>query len=124
MTVPTPLVRYRDRVDSQPCPYGEVTRVVTGGDGGIANVHVVKVTKGGRHYHEAYAETYYVLGGTGSIRLGDEEHALRPGAVVVIPPGLPHDLEADEGSELEFIIFGTPAMPIDDERAKPRKPGS
>jgi len=29
--------------------------------------------------------------------------------------------EADRGSELEFVIFGTPPMSLEDERAKPRK---
>jgi mannose-6-phosphate isomerase-like protein (cupin superfamily) len=42
--------------------------------------------------------------------------------VVVIPAGVPHSLEAAAGSELEFVIFGTPPMAIEDERARPRKP--
>jgi len=117
-----PLVRYRDRTDPIDCPYGNVTRVVTGGEGGIANVHVVRVTEGGLHYHEGYDEVYYLLSGSGSIRLGEEDHALRPGAVVTIPAGVPHSLRADEGEVLEFVIFGVPGMRIDDDRARPRKP--
>jgi quercetin dioxygenase-like cupin family protein len=38
-----------------------------------------------------------------------------------IPAGVPHSLEANAGEELEFVIFGTPPMAIDDEKAKPRK---
>jgi len=116
-----PLVRYLDQTSEIPCPYGNVKRVVTGGDGGVANVHIVSVTKGSTHLHQAYDEVYYVLAGTGSLTIVDEKHALRPGAVAVIPAGLPHGLEADEGQTLQFIIFGTPPMLIDDPRAKPMK---
>ncbi len=118
----TPLVRYEDQSSAIDCPYGTVHRVVTGGEGGIANVHVVRVTKGGLHYHRAYDETYYLLRGTGHIELGGERHALRPGAVVVIPAGVAHSLEADTEAPLEFVIFGTPGMLISDPRAAPTKP--
>jgi quercetin dioxygenase-like cupin family protein len=114
------LVRYEDETEEIPCPYGNVRRVVTGGEWAVANVHVVRITRGGRHLHTEYDETYYVLAGTGTITLGEATHALRPGAVVTIPAGLPHALDADEGSTLEFVIFGTPGMPIGDERARPR----
>ena len=111
----TPLVHQRN--DTQPidCPFGHVQRIVTGGEGGIANVHVVKITKGTPHLHQGYDE------GTGTITLGQEVHPLRPGSVAVIPAGVPHSLEAGPGQELEFVIVGTPPMAIDDERARPRK---
>ncbi len=116
-----PLVRYLDRTEAISCPHGSVRRVVTGGAGGIANVHVVRVQRGERHLHRAYAEVYYVLSGAGRIVLGAETHALRPGAVVSIPAGVPHELEASGDEPLEFVIFGTPPVPIDDERARPRR---
>ncbi|HYG78552.1 MAG TPA: cupin domain-containing protein [Planctomycetota bacterium] len=117
-----PLVRYLDEARPIDCPYGNVRRIVTGGAGGVANVHVVSVTKGSMHYHKAYDEVYYVLSGTGTIALNGQTYALRPGAAAVIPAGVPHELLANDGSVLEFIIFGTPAMDINDERAKPMKP--
>jgi hypothetical protein len=40
--------------------------------------------------------------------------------VAVIPACVPHSLEAESGQELEFVIFGTPPMAIDDERARPK----
>lgn len=118
-----PLVQYLDETEVIPCPYGDVQRVISNGDGGIANVHVVRITRGGRHYHRAYDEVYYVVSGRGRIWLGDAEREIRPGAAVVIPAGMPHALEADDGEVLEFVIFGTPAMSIDDERARPTKIG-
>ena len=116
-----PLVNYLDETPAINCPYGHVRRIVTGGAGGVANVHIVSVTEGSAHFHAGYDEVYYVLAGRGKIFMADQEFELRPGAAVVIPAGVLHSLKADEGDTLEFIIFGTPPMPIDDERAKPRK---
>jgi mannose-6-phosphate isomerase-like protein (cupin superfamily) len=114
------LVQHRDETDSMECPFGHVQRVVTGGQGGIANVHVVSVTKGLPHVHAGYDETYYVLSGTGSITVDGTTSAIRPGSVAVIPAGCPHSLEANAGGLLEFIIFGVPPLSLDDDRAKPR----
>jgi mannose-6-phosphate isomerase-like protein (cupin superfamily) len=116
-----PLVKYLDESPAIDCPYGHVRRIVTGGAGGVANVHIVSVTEGSPHLHAGYDEVYYVLAGRGKIAMANQEFELRPGAAVVIPAGVLHSLKADEGDTLEFVIFGTPAMPIDDERAKPRK---
>ncbi len=116
-----PLVHHRDETQPIDCPFGHVERIVTGGDGGIANIHVVKITKGTPHLHQGYDEVYFVLSGTGTITLGQEAHPLRPGSVAVIPAGVLHSLEAGPGEELEFVIFGTPLMAMDDERARPRK---
>jgi mannose-6-phosphate isomerase-like protein (cupin superfamily) len=117
-----PLVRYRDEAQPLECPFGHVQRIVTGGAGGVANVHVVKITKGTPHVHTGYDEVYYVLSGTGTITLDRQTAPLRPGSVAVIPAGVPHALEASAGEELEFVIFGTPPLKMDDERAKPLKP--
>ena len=117
-----PLVQHRDETPAIDCPFGHVQRIVTAGAGGVANVHVVTITKGTPHVHTGYDEVYYVLSGTGTITLGQETHPLRPGSVVVIPAGVPHSLEASSGEQLEFVIFGTPPMSIDDERARPVKP--
>jgi mannose-6-phosphate isomerase-like protein (cupin superfamily) len=46
---------------------------------------------------------------------------LRPGSVVVIPAEVRHSLKASKGVELEFVIFGTPPISIEDERAKPKR---
>ncbi len=116
-----PLVKYRDEVQPTPCPYGTTTRVVTGGEGGVANVHIISVTRGGLHYHSAYDETYYLLSGEGKIRLDGCEYVLRPGAVVVIPAGVAHELESGTEAPLEFVIFGTPALPIESKEARPLK---
>ncbi len=115
------LVRYRDQTETLDCPFGHVKRIVTGGAGGVANVHVVKVARGMPHAHAGYDEVYYVLAGVGTITLDRETHPLRPGSVVVIPAGVPHSLKATAGEDLEFVIFGVPPVALDDDRARPRK---
>jgi mannose-6-phosphate isomerase-like protein (cupin superfamily) len=118
-----PLVRHRDETPPAAWPFGQMQRVVTGGEGGLANVHVAKVATGmGPFFHTGYDEVYYVVSGSGTVTLGQAAHPLRPGSVAVIPAGVPHSLAADPGHELELVIFGTPPLPIDDERARPRKP--
>lgn len=117
--VKSPTVRYQDETDPIPCPYGDVRRVVTAGEGGVANVHVVSVTEGKPHRHAGYDEVYYVLRGMGEITMAGQTHALRPGAVVVIPAGVTHSLSASGPEPLQFIIFGTPPVPIDDPCARP-----
>ncbi|MBN1851387.1 MAG: cupin domain-containing protein, partial [Pirellulales bacterium] len=116
-----PLVQHRDQTHAIDCPFGHVQRIVTGGEGGVANVHVVKVTRGTPHVHGGYDEVYYVLSGSGTIKLETEMHPLRQGSVAIIPAGVRHSLESDPGLELEFVIFGTPPMAMDDDRAKPRE---
>jgi mannose-6-phosphate isomerase-like protein (cupin superfamily) len=117
----TPMVHYLDQTDEIPCSYGDVRRIVTGGKGGVANVHVVRVTRGDRHFHTGYNEVYYILKGSGVVTLGEARHEIYPGAVVVIPAGVFHSLESAGRESLEFVIFGTPAMSMDDEWAKPQK---
>lgn len=121
---PHPLVRYYDETPSIDCPYGNVTRIITGGEGGIANVHVVRVTQGDIHVHTGYDEVYYVLSGKGHITIDGKLYPLRPGAAAVIPSGASHGLSADQGETLEFVIFGTPAMSADDPRFIPSSPAT
>ena len=116
-----PIIRYLDETKSLSCPYGNVRRVVTGGEGGVANVHVIRVTRGNRHFHTGYNEVYYILSGTGIVTIGEASHPLRPGAVVVIPAGVPHSLQSDTDMPLEFVIFGTPPIPLNDASAIPMK---
>jgi mannose-6-phosphate isomerase-like protein (cupin superfamily) len=117
----TTIIRYHDETAETPCPYGNVRRIITGGEGS-ANIHVVRVTKGSAHYHRNYDETYYFLSGSGTVSVDGRTHPIRPGAVLFIPAGAVHSLESNTKDLLEFIIFGTPPMPIEDDRAVPVKP--
>ena len=116
-----PLVHHRDETPPVDWPFGQMQRIVTDGEGGIANVQVARTKSLPHFFHTGYDEVYYVLSGTGIVTLDGKASALRPGSVVVIPAGVRHSLEVSEGEELEFVIFGTPPMSMDDERARPRR---
>lgn len=116
-----PLVRHLDETAAADWPFGRMHRIVTGGEGGVANVHVATTRGLPPFFHTGYDEVYYVLSGTGAVTLDGQAHTLRPGSVVVIPAGVSHALQVDPGQELEFVIFGSPPIPIEDERARPRK---
>ena len=115
-----PLVRHRDETQPDDWPFGRMQRIVTGGEGGVANVHVATTKSLPHFFHTGYDEVYYVLSGTGTVTLDGETSPVRPGTVVVIPAGVTHSLEASDGEELEFVIFGTPPISITDDRARPR----
>lgn len=42
------------------------------------------------HYHESYVDSFYVLEGTLTVRIGDEEVEAAEGAFVLIPPRMVH----------------------------------
>jgi uncharacterized cupin superfamily protein len=60
------------------------------------------------HCHSAEEEIFVVLGGEGTLVLGEEEHPLRPGHVVGRPPGtgVAHSFRAG-GEELVYLAYGT-----------------
>jgi mannose-6-phosphate isomerase-like protein (cupin superfamily) len=118
-----PIVRHREETPVAPWAFGEMQRIVTGGDGGVANVHVAKgVANLPTFYHTGYDEIYYITSGEGTVTLNGVSTPIRPGSVVVIPSGVTHALEAEPDRPFEFVIFGSPPIGIEDERAKPRRP--
>ena len=65
------------------------------------------------HYHRTSEEIYYFTGGSGRMRLGDEEFDVRAGDCVVIAPGERHKLWAGEG-ELVLLCCCAPAYSHED----------
>lgn len=55
------------------------------------------------HLHRVSEEIYLFTGGSGRMRLGEEEHPVRSGDCVVIPPGVEHKLWAD--AEQPFVLL-------------------
>ena len=60
------------------------------------------------HCHSADAEVFVVLEGDGTLELGDERLAVRPGSAVARPPGtgVAHAFRAGEGG-LTLLAYGT-----------------
>ena len=61
------------------------------------------------HVHRLSEEIYLFTGGSGRMRLGDDERPVRAGDCVVIPPGVPHKLWADEQQPLVLLCCCAPA---------------
>ena len=117
-----PLVHHRDETPPIDCPFGHVQRIVTGGAGGVANVHVVKITKGTPHRpHRLRRGVLRAVrhrhdhAGPGDASPAARQRGRNPGRSAAFAGGRPEE-------QLEFVIFGTPPMTMDDERARPVKP--
>src|SRR4051794_982205 len=60
------------------------------------------------HLHRESEEIYYFTSGSGRMRLGNEESEVAAGDCVVIPPGTPHKLWADEAGSLVLLCACAP----------------
>jgi mannose-6-phosphate isomerase-like protein (cupin superfamily) len=66
------------------------------------------------HFHRLSEEIYHFVSGTGRMRLGQQETSVRAGDTVVIAPGLPHKLWADDDAPLVLLCCCSPAYSHDD----------
>jgi quercetin dioxygenase-like cupin family protein len=62
-----------------------------------------------KHVHLTHDEIGYVLGGSGSVTVGDVTRPVKPGDVWIIPSNTPHSAEFGDPCEVLFI-----SSPIDD----------
>src|SRR5436305_4611707 len=75
------------------CPCGWARRAFVDVAGAPASLHRVDVEGDARaHYHKGHTEIYYVLecGPDAAVELDGERVPVRPGSVVLIPPGVRH----------------------------------
>jgi mannose-6-phosphate isomerase-like protein (cupin superfamily) len=91
MNPPAPFLR---RVVTEIQPWaetcGQIRPLIEEKDGAAAEVHHLEITDAKLHYHEYTDEIYYVLDGTGRMRVGDEEIELRKDVTVYVPRGVKH----------------------------------
>jgi quercetin dioxygenase-like cupin family protein len=75
------------------CPCGLARRAFGDVPGAPASLHLVEISEDARaHYHREHTEVYYVLdcGEGAAVEVDGERVAVRPGAAVMIPPGVRH----------------------------------
>jgi mannose-6-phosphate isomerase-like protein (cupin superfamily) len=60
------------------------------------------------HYHPLTEEIYYILVGTGEMRIGDELRRVGPGDAIAIPPGRKHQITNIGGDVLTFLCCCAP----------------
>jgi len=103
------IKRLEDAV-SVPCPCGQARRILTAEDNELLSIHRVSIrTEGRKHYHTRLTEYYVILSGTGEIELDDDRVEVKPGDVVMIPPGTRHAARGD------FEILNVVCPPFDPE---------
>ncbi|MBL8829492.1 MAG: cupin domain-containing protein [Planctomycetaceae bacterium] len=66
------------------------------------------------HYHPCTEEIYYILAGTGEMRIGDETRSVRPGDAIAIPPGQIHQITNPGPVVLTFLCCCAPGYEHDD----------
>ena len=69
---------------------GRIRPLIEETDEAAAEVHHVEIDDAKLHYHERTDEFYYVIDGTGTMVLEDEEIELHPGVIVYVPRGVRH----------------------------------
>ncbi len=67
-----------------------------------------------RHSHRANEEMFFILDGSGELRVGSETHPLRGGDVIACPPGGPetaHQIVNTSDAELRYLSVSTMISP-------------
>jgi mannose-6-phosphate isomerase-like protein (cupin superfamily) len=67
-----------------------------------------------KHIHANANEIQYILEGTGTIWLGDQEVQVKPGDLVIIPKGTVHAGTKPDGRPFKSIAIKTPPQAPDD----------
>ncbi len=76
-----------------------------------ASLHVVEISEAREHYHKRCTEFYYILEGSGEMRLGGDLVKLGPGMLIRIEKGTRH---AGRG-QFRALVIGVPAWRAEDE---------
>ncbi len=105
------LVRHEGEALRERSTCGFRDRLISREDSGVtAWAHAVDIDGAKPHYHKVATELYYVLEGEGAVILDGEEHPVRKGSIVHIPPGVVH---AAKG-RVRVLVVGIPDMADDD----------
>jgi len=99
------LVRHEDEVPRERSTCGWRDRLISREDADVAAwAHAVDIDGAREHYHKRSTELYYVLDGEGVVLLNGDEHAVRKGSLVHIPPGVIHGAKG----RMRVLVVGIP----------------
>jgi mannose-6-phosphate isomerase-like protein (cupin superfamily) len=68
----------------------------------------------GAHHHNETEEIYYILAGSGSMRVGEKVRRVEAGDSVFIPAGSIHTLHNDGNEDMRLLLICGPAYSPDD----------
>jgi mannose-6-phosphate isomerase-like protein (cupin superfamily) len=57
------------------------------------------------HRHEDHEEVYYIINGTGKIKIGNEEARLGDGDIIYIPENITHSIINDGEQTIDFLYL-------------------
>jgi quercetin dioxygenase-like cupin family protein len=60
------------------------------------------------HSHPGADKVYYVLEGSGTFQIGEEERVLRAGMIVLAPSGVDHGVNNTSNEDLTLLAFMAP----------------
>lgn len=72
---------------------------------------------GSEHKHDV-EHAFYILSGTGTMKIAGETYPLAPKTAVFVPPGTMHQIIADEGADLDYLVLYAPPGPEQQLREK------
>jgi mannose-6-phosphate isomerase-like protein (cupin superfamily) len=72
--------------------------------------HAVDIDGAKLHYHKRSTELYYVLEGSGSVMLDDDEQPVARGSLIHIPPGV----VLGARGKMRVLVVGIPDIADDD----------
>ena len=99
------IIRHQDEATAERSSCGKRYRLLSAGDPDVAAwAHAVDIDGARPHYHKITTELYYVLSGEGSVVLDGEEHPVRPGTMIHIPPGVVHGATG----RMRVLVVGIP----------------
>lgn len=75
----------------------------------LAEAYVPAGMKTQFHLHPITEEIYFILEGSGEVRLGDSWLPIQPGDSIPIPPNTPHQIRACPTQSLRFLCCCVPA---------------
>ena len=114
------LIRHEESAPKERSTCGWRHLLISRQDENVAAwAHAVDIDGAKLHYHKIATELYYVLNGEGAVSLDGEEHAVRAGSIVHIPPGVIHGATG----RMRVLVVGIPDICDEDLYFPDEKPG-
>jgi mannose-6-phosphate isomerase-like protein (cupin superfamily) len=80
----------------------------------VAEAEVAAGMETDAHVHKKSQEIYYILEGAGTMMLGGHSFKVKTGDAILITPGTPHYIKADDGAVIRILCICSPAYMHDD----------
>ncbi len=111
-----PTIIDLNTIEPVKCPCGYSQRAMLENHNSPCSLHKTEISSSSRtHYHKKLTEVYYFLENRGKMDLDGVLHDVKPGMVVLIPPGTRHRAIPESGAKMVVLIYVSPPFDPDDE---------